>query len=60
MINVTSGENNVKIKLIMIYFENYHNQCKLIYFSKSSLKLYLKKLEVNTNYGQRVPLNSCK
>ena len=63
MINVTSGGNNVKIELIMIYFENYHNQCKLIYFSKSSLKLYLKKLEVNTNYfnyGQRVPLNSCK
>jgi len=32
MINVTSGENNVKIKLIMIYLENYHNQCQLIYF----------------------------
>jgi len=30
MINVTSGGNNVKINLIMIYFENYHNQCKLI------------------------------
>ena len=61
--NVTSGGNNVNIKLIMIYFENYHNQCKLIYFSKSSLKLYLKKLEVNANYfnyGQLVPLNSCK
>ena len=63
MINVTSGENSVKIKLIMIYFENYHNQCKLIYFSKSSLKLYLKKLEVNTNYfnyGHFVPIYSCK
>jgi len=30
MINVTSGGNNVKISLIMIYFDNFHNQSKSI------------------------------
>ena len=30
MINVTKGGINVNISMIMIYIENYHNQCKLI------------------------------
>ena len=53
---MTSGVNNVKIMMIMVYLDNYHNQCKLIYFSKNSLKLYLHKLEINTNYLNYRPL----
>ena len=30
MINVTSGENNVKINMFMTYLDDCHNQCKLI------------------------------
>ena len=46
-------QGKIMLRLNWLWFtlENYHNQCKLIYFSKSSLKLYLKKLEVNTNYS---------